>query len=334
MEVLNNKFDKLYPDKESSILAVSTETPALQCLKKFRELNIFCFPVVNPEHKSKLVGLVDLIDIAAYVLDMWDSQSRYDNAAVSSVTFDLLFNNMINNKTVSDFMNFSKMNDCHYLSENATFKDVLKTLSQPGVRRVPMMGSKHGLFNPLSKRPLERFLTQTDVLHFVAQNMHHFGSALEQSVINKVGTYPALCVHQSMKTVEAFRLLISNKVTGMGVIDDDKNLIGELSIRDFGYVVTTKPGTELSSTVADFIAHLRESNVESKVLTCGPKDSVGSVIQKIESNRSHRIYVINSENKPCGVISLSDICLFLLQLPPQPKKGKKETKEGKGTKAQ
>lgn len=37
MEVLNKKFDKLYPDKEEeSILAVNLESPAMKCLEKLK----------------------------------------------------------------------------------------------------------------------------------------------------------------------------------------------------------------------------------------------------------------------------------------------------------
>jgi hypothetical protein len=55
------------------------------------------------------------------------------------------------------------MNDCHFLNSKATLKDVLKVLSLPGVHRVPMMG-RGGLLNQKSKRPLNRFITQSDVV--------------------------------------------------------------------------------------------------------------------------------------------------------------------------
>jgi hypothetical protein len=56
------------------------------------------------------------------------------------------------------------MNDCHFLSEKASFKDVLKTLSLPGVHRVPMMEKGGLLSSQKSKRKLARFITQTDVV--------------------------------------------------------------------------------------------------------------------------------------------------------------------------
>jgi len=278
--------------------------------------------------KRRLAGLLDLVDIATFVIDLWDEKPE----GIPSVTFDALFALSLMHKTAEDIMNYSKMNDCHYLSEKATFKDILKTLSLPGVRRVPMMGPRQGLFSPMSKRHLARFLTQTDILRFVATHLDCFGPALDHPVLGSVGTYPAPCVHESVKTIEAFREMISKKVTGIGVLDDDGKLIGELNIRDIGYIVTVTPYVELNSTIKEFLEQLRKTEDDSKTITCGTNDSVHSAITKINDNRSHRIYVLDSNNKPIGVISLSDICQFLHQLPTKKFGYKEKSKQHQGEK--
>jgi len=267
---------------------------------------------MNPDHEQRLVGLLDLVDVAAYVVKLWD-----DNPDASSVKFDKLFEQSLKDKKAGDVMNYSKMNDCHFLSEKATFKDVLKTLSLPGVHRVPMM-SRHGLLNRKSKRHLSRFLTQSDVLRFVATHLDDFGAALDETILGSVGSYPAHCVHHSTKTVDAFREMLNKKITGIGVIDSNRNLIGHLSMRDIGYVVTHHPGAELALPLKDFLRELRESGQGPKnVISCGNADSVRSVITKLNSNRIHRIYVIDAASRPCGVVSLSDICQFLLHISPE-----------------
>jgi len=218
-------------------------------------------------------------------------------------------------ETAEDLMNYSKMNDCHYLSEKATFKDVLKTLSLPGVHRVPMMGPRRGLISPLSERHLARFLTQTDVLRFVASHLDYFGYALDLPVLGSVGTYPAPCLHESTETISAFREILRKKITGIGVLDDDGKLVGELSIRDIGYIVTNTSYIELKSTLKEFMEDLRRTEDRSQVITCQPQDTLRSVIKKTNNNRSHRIHVLDSGDKPIGVVSLSDICQYLQQLP-------------------
>lgn len=105
MEVLNKKFDKLYPDREEdSILAVNLESPALRCLEKLKEHNIFCFPVMNPEHEQRLAGLLDLVDVCAFVVKLWD-----ENPGTSSLKFDKLFEASLRDRTAADVMSMYKI---------------------------------------------------------------------------------------------------------------------------------------------------------------------------------------------------------------------------------
>jgi hypothetical protein len=99
MEVLSHKFDKLYPDREEeSILAVNTASPALLSMEKLKEHNIFCFPVMNADHEQRIVGLLDLVDVCAFVVKLWDEQPE------DSVRFDVQFKNALEGKTASDVM--------------------------------------------------------------------------------------------------------------------------------------------------------------------------------------------------------------------------------------
>jgi CBS domain-containing protein len=249
--------------------------------------------------------------VCAFVVKLWD-----ENPEASSVKFDSLFESALKDRTASDVMNYSKMNDCHFLSERATFKDVLKTLSLPGVHRVPMTEKGGILSQSKSKRKLARFITQTDVIRFVSSHLDDFGTALDVSILGNLGTYPAQCVPDSTKTIDAFRDMASKKITALGVLDAEGKLSGNISIRDIGFVVTSHPGTELATTVKEFLEELRSRGDTLKApVTCGNNDTVRSVITKINSNRVHRVYILDGANLPCGVVSLSDICRFLLSIP-------------------
>jgi CBS domain-containing protein len=205
------------------------------------------------------------------------------------------------------------MNNLHYLSEKATFRDVLKTLSLPGVRRVPMMSRK--LFRDVSKRPMARFITQSDVIHFVANNLSDFGSGLDLKVHSNIGTYPVTCVQETIRTIDAFREMLNQKVTGLAVVDITGNLVGNLSIRDIGYAVTASPGTELNMDLRSFLSALKANGYNSDFVFCKTHDTIAHAITELSKSRTHRMYVMDDANKPCGVITLSDICKFLLQLP-------------------
>jgi CBS domain-containing protein len=213
---------------------------------------------------------------------------------------------------------YSKMNDCYpLLSESSTFKDVMKALSQPGVHRVPMTGKakfRQEILGQKEKRPLERFFTQSDLLRFVASNLDSFGDIVDKSVGDRLGSRPVFCVSEGVKVIEAFRELVSRKVTALGVVDDKGLLIGNISVRDMRYVVKQTPGAELVAPLDEFYTQVRKANPEipKDVIACKEDETVKSVIVKLDSNHIHRIYIIDDEQKPVGVISLGDIFQYLL----------------------
>lgn len=207
---------------------------------------------------------------------------------------------------------------CPLLSEKSTFKDVLKALCQPAVHRVPMMGKatfKQELFGEKEKRPLERFLTQSDLLKFVADHLDDFGAAVDVTIDNKLGTRPVYCVSATSKTIDAFRELVNRKVTALGVIDDDGVLVGNVSVRDIRFIVKQNMGAELNSSLDDFATDIRKHNpdIPKDVIACVESDTVRSVITKLYNNRIHRLYIVDSEHKPLGVISLGDVFHYLLE---------------------
>jgi len=307
MDKLNKKFDKFFPDREEgSIFAVSLDTPALQCVQELKEHNVVCFPVMNRTHEDRLEGLIDLVDICAFVVKLWDTHQE-----VNSIKFEKLFWESLRWKTAGDVMNYSKMNDCHFLTEKATFKDVLRTLSLPGVHRVPIMG-RGGLFDVHAKRPLKRFLTQSDLIRFAALHLSDFGSTLDRPVYTAVGTYPAVCVSRECRTIDAWREMLLRKISSLGVKGDDGKLIGEITVHDIGYVVTAKPGVELTSPVERFLQDITTSGDRGRAVTRKKSDSVRKVISSMYKYHVHCVYIIDGDDEVLGVVSLSDICRFLM----------------------
>lgn len=210
------------------------------------------------------------------------------------------------------------MNSCHpLLSESTTFKDVMKALCKPGVHRVPMMGKAklmQEILGQKEKRPLERFLTQSDLLHFVATHIDDFGSSVDKTIEGNLGTRPVFCVQATVKAIDAFRELVKHKVSALGVLDDDGILVGNISVRDIRHIVKHTPGAELNYPLDEFATQIRKSNPEipKDIIACRETDTVRSIILKLDTNRIHRIYIVDAEQKPLGVISLGDIFQYLL----------------------
>lgn len=110
-EYLNKQFLHLFPAKdESSLITVTTNTPyvfpfqrvevflsGIVCLKTLRDNNIFCCPVMSSEHEDRVVGLISLVDVAAFAVQLFDT-----NPSRTRVNFDALYENALKVSTAHE----------------------------------------------------------------------------------------------------------------------------------------------------------------------------------------------------------------------------------------
>jgi len=117
-------------------------------------------------------------------------------------------------------------------------------------------------------------------------------------------------------------------VSAVAVVDKQNKLVGSVSCRDIRTVVGSKPEVEINSPIDEFLEHVRGPNDSAdpfSILSCGPLDSVKSVITRMNACKTHRIWILNDEQNPIGVISLGDVCAWILtiQIPVKVKNLKK-----------
>lgn len=64
----------------------------------------------------------------------------------------------------------------------------------------------------------------------------------------------------------------------------------------------------LYSVVTEFLSYKSaDAQVPATAITCRPSDKFGYLLEKIHENRIHRVYIVNEQHHPVGVVSLKDI---------------------------
>jgi len=149
-------------------------------------------------------------------------------------------------------------------------------------------------------------VSQSSIVKFLAENMRHLGrsgdKALVQLNISKKIVYQVPAV---AKTLDGFLLMDKHKVEALAVTDNSGKLIGELSaanLRGLGADIFTR--MELS--VEEFIKGHRLPE------TCQPAARLKDVITQLARTGSHRLWVVDAEAKPIGIVSLTDVMKALM----------------------
>jgi len=113
-----------------------------------------------------------------------------------------------------------------------------------------------------------------------------------------------ICVKKDTSVVEAIRLMATNNITGVPVVEDDMTLVGILSEQDVLRLFHTYKD-EKDRTVNDFMTH--------PAIHFEDEEPLLDVCYRLRDNSIRRVPV-TSNGKVVGVISKSDILKYILQL--------------------
>jgi len=196
---------------------------------------------------------------------------------------------------------------CHVLLCSSLFQCI--GLFQKGIHRVAVMNSQ-GV--------TENILTQTDVIRFLVSKISEYPSVFDKMATElNLGTEKEIIsVHKNEKAISALKLINEKKVTAIPVIDDLGRIVGNLSASDLKGRGTTDYGDgadpfgTLQLPVLAFLQH--GGMTIFPVGTCLKSTSFNFLLLKLMAMRVHRLWVVNSENKPTSVISLTDIMQALI----------------------
>lgn len=122
-------------------------------------------------------------------------------------------------------------------------------------------------------------------------------------------TSPALCITAEADVNEAYQLMEEHDVSSLAVVGDHGRLVGVISRTDLLRIGRREAGTshDASSLTLPF-RPVREM-MTSAVVTVGPEDSVRAAARTMVDKHVHRVFIVDAQQQPLGVISTRDLML-------------------------
>lgn len=158
-------------------------------------------------------------------------------------------------------------------------------------------------------------VTQSRVVEFLAKNMNNIGDKLDMPV-GEFYNQGVFSVKEDDMAIDAFKLMNANRISGVAIVDEEGKLKGNISNRDLK-VISTDGSLfwRLFSKVKYFRMHARKESDQALprgTVTVTPQDTLRTVITKLIEDKIHRVYVIDQDRRPLGVISLRDVLLQII----------------------
>lgn len=117
--------------------------------------------------------------------------------------------------------------------------------------------------------------------------------------VSEIMTTDPVSISPNESVQTAARLMKTNHVGSIPVLEGERKLVGILTDRDLAIKVISEGRAPVSTSVADVMSR--------KVLTCGPNDDVESAIQTMEEHQIRRIPVVDDQQRLVGIVAQADV---------------------------
>jgi len=309
--ILDQLTLKDLPIKEN-IISIEPSEKLSDAFVKIFSNRISSAPVVDK--KLNLIGSISVIDIVLFALNVCHTSQELINffglTNDTKTDFENIKNylNVENNAqlpVVADsaqfLTNYSHQNLLHVLHPDCSFKDIVITLTKA-----------HRL--AIGDEKLTHYLSQTEVVKLLKEKnafAHIASKTIEElNLSNK----PLISVNEGDRVIEAFKLMITNHVSGVAVINDNQQFIGQISSSDIKCIsLTGEMLPRLYETYQPYRKILIEKyKVPIKPITVPQGAKLSEVLDTLVNNSLHRVFIVGNDNSAAGVISLTDILKLLV----------------------
>jgi len=251
------------------------------------------------EMRGRPIGFLDVLDLmtdlthSANVSDITRPlQERIDSLKSSAPNF--------NEQTCEKLINASKRDPFVVVPASTTIFDAVKELSN--VHRIAVADvNRWSIF------------TQWDVANFLVRRHNIIGTPMHQN-IKDIGlpiSTSVSAVDEYVTVAGATRYMRDMKVSGVAVLDRHNKILTNFSASDL-LGLTEDKFPYLLLPVFEFLNKMK--GFHAPPITCRNEDTLETLLYKMVFYGVHRIYVVDTQNKPVGVISLTDVMKFLSKI--------------------
>jgi len=170
--------------------------------------------------------------------------------------------------------------------------------------------------------PLLMFVTQMDMARWLYSKLSQQRDIILPDAISamtvkdllrtKSGVKPLITVLATDPLIKAFRLIHQHKVMGVAVVDPESGkLVTNISANDLRKL----PSYEFKQFLNELFTPVSLYRNPSRLIIAKASDKLVDVLGRMVNDRVHRVWIVDEQQKPVGVLSICDIISQFSDLP-------------------
>ena len=297
-EVIGN----LTIDKKSIITAYHDMT-IRDCVILLSQNKILSVPILD-RYSNECLGMIDMYDCVQFCVNETDDLKGLGEKDISST-----FIYSLSSSTLADVL--MKVPIEHSVVPGEGFVPLRSTdpifkaaaLFAKGIHRAPLITADDKIIHVVSQSTLIKFIHS----HINKGFLSDFSCmTLGQLKLGLNGVVGLTCDASVLSAIRAIR---DNHVTAVALLDESGSVCGNFSASDLRGIYEENFPSLLQSCTEYLKKHSPNS---LQVVVAESSMTVAQLLSLFVTKRIHRVWVIDSNGKPQGVVSLTDIIRVML----------------------
>jgi len=294
-DLLEPDFKLIYAIKTDSILDV---------LKLLKRKHISSVPVFDAE-KQTFLGIVDIFDLLSVFIFMNDLKSLVETINQKEVDWYKYVENetkILKEESVETVVNSSRRNPWCPVSRLKPLHSLMDMLSKDvNLHRVPIVDDYGNVIG---------LVTQSKVMNFLYKNVEQFPATAAIKIREYFTPKDVISIGSEKLALDGYKLMVDKRVSGLAIVGCNGELVGSLSASDLKRSMESNLILDLYLPIPLYLDKATpefEKTMVNQPLSCNTDMTIYEILHKLVTKRVHRLFVVDGEQIPIGVLSLCDI---------------------------
>lgn len=289
----------LFPNFEGSVFHVSDKSTVYEVIIILQTKKISSVPVVSSQ-TGVAIAVISVLDLLAYLLSVIPSSGyeEFWSANASS----------IQNRPVLALKDVGELDPLLAISSDQSVLEAAQMMLDNKAHRVVVYDAQSGR--------LVNLITLSRVL----QAVYSIADAIpitKRSVLElRLNLGNVVTVKTTSRAYDAFQLMRTHRISGVAVVNAQGRLVGNISASDIiqvDWIGSRFIHLLMEGSVQDFVKAARSQDAKPSRIYITLRKPLKSAIKLAVLYGVHRVYIVDDDYKPIGVLSLSDMLKLILQ---------------------
>jgi len=205
---------------------------------------------------------------------------------------------------VKEIIDASQLDPVFPIKQSDSVASLIQGYFRQGIHRVPVLDNNGNFFGIVTQSDAVKLLFTPEIDWLTKKTIGQLTHSEDRS--------PVVSVTEKEKVVISFSRMLQYELSAVAVVHSfDGKIVGNISASDLKGL-TPNHFHKLDLPVEKMFPNM------VMPITCKEDDTLHNMLQKIVNNRIHRFYVVDNQNRPLYVVTLSTILRILARsFPPK-----------------